>query len=99
MDTLSDTWFELFGLAGCLNPLTILIAAWMGWRADAVNKILIAAFAAAVLSLLIETALMLIGVPPVFAHDAGALAVMPFRLFTGGVVASLAYLIARKRRG
>ncbi|NVK33246.1 MAG: phosphatidylglycerophosphatase [Rhodobacteraceae bacterium] len=98
MDTFSDTWMELFGLAGLLNPLTLVIGAIMGWKADQGKKLLIAAFAAAVLSLLIETAWMLLGLPTLFFHDAGALAVMPFRIVSGGIVACIFYLAAKRLR-
>lgn len=94
---MSSAWLSLFGLAGLLNPLALLIGAWMGWRADQRNKILIAGFAAAALSLFVETGLGLIGLPQIIPHDAGALAMFPFR-FTGGALAALvAFLIAKRR--
>lgn len=94
---LSDTWLDLFGLSGLLNPFAILIGLYLGWMADRLQKLWIAGFAAATLTLILDGALGAIAVPQPFAHDAGALAVFPFR-FAGGLVASaIAYWISRRR--
>ncbi len=95
--TLSDTWLDLFGLAGVLNPLSLLIGVVLGWKADQPAKLAIAAFAGAVLSLFIEAGWRTIGLPELIPHDAGALAMIPFRFLGAGVIASVAYMIARKR--
>ncbi len=98
MLTLSDTWLNLFGLAGLLNPLALLIGAGMGWHANQVSKLAIAGFAAAILSLFIETAWGFTGLPHPIPHDAGALAMFPFRFVGGGIAAVLAYLISQRVR-
>ncbi|MBD8875532.1 phosphatidylglycerophosphatase [Roseibium polysiphoniae] len=98
MLTLSDTWLDLFGLAGFLNPLALIIGAGMGWRADQVSKIAIAGFAGAILSLFIETAWNFTGLPTPIPHDAGALAMLPFRFVGAAVVAGIAYFIASRRK-
>ena len=95
---ISSTWLSLFGLAGLLNPLTLAIGAWMGWRADERNKILIAGFAAAILSLFVETGLIMTGLPPIIPHDAGALAMFPFRFIGGALAALIAFSVAARRK-
>lgn len=98
MLTLSDTWMDLFGLAGLINPFALIIGAILGWYADQAKKILVAGFAAAALSLIIETAISFTGLPVWGEHDAGALALFPFR-FVGGLIAcGLVYLVARRLR-
>lgn len=98
MLTLSDTWMDLFGLAGLLNPLTLIIGAVLGWYADEAKKLLIAGFAAAALSLIAETAIGFIGIPVWAHHDAGALALFPFRFVGGLVISGVVYFIARRIR-
>ncbi|WP_428641331.1 phosphatidylglycerophosphatase [Roseibium sp.] len=98
MTTLSDTWFDLFELSGLLNPIALLIGAYLGWRADHPKKLWIAAFAAAALSLILEAVAGLVHVPLPISQDAGALAMFPFR-FVGGLAASgLAYWVNGKRK-
>ncbi|SHM03045.1 phosphatidylglycerophosphatase [Roseibium suaedae] len=94
---ISSTWISLIGLAGLFNPLSLIIGAWMGWRADQRNKLLIAGFAAATLSLFVETGLGLIGLPQVIPHDAGALAMFPFRFVGGALAALIAFVIAGRK--
>jgi hypothetical protein len=97
MITLSDTWTDLFGLAGLFNPLALIIGAWLGWRANQASKIFIAGFAAAALSLILETAWGFTGLPGVPSHDAGALAMFPFRFAGGAIIAGIAWMIAKRR--
>ncbi len=96
--TLSDTWLDLFGLAGLLNPISLAIGAYLGWKADQAAKIAIAGFAGAILSLIFEAGWGLLGLPALFPHDAGALATIPFRFVGASAVAIAAYVIARRRR-
>ncbi len=96
MDTISQTWLDLIGLSGILNPLALLIGGFMGWKADQPAKLAIAAFGGAVLSLFLEAGWLALGLPYPIPHDAGALAMIPFRFIGAGVVASVAYLLARR---
>ncbi|MEJ8476456.1 phosphatidylglycerophosphatase [Roseibium algae] len=98
MMTFSDTWLDLFGLAGFLNPFALLIGAGMGWYANQASKIFVAGFAGAVLSLFIETAWSFTPIPMLIPHDAGALAMFPFRFVGAIVVASIAYWISNRRK-
>lgn len=96
--TFSDTWADLFGLSGLLNPFALIIGAYLGWRADQPVKLWIAGFAAAALSLILETAVGLVQLPQPISQDAGALAMFPFRFAGGALVGALAYWINRNRQ-
>ena len=66
------------------------------WKADRLQKLWIAGFAAAALTLILDVAIGALPVPQPFAHDAGALAVFPFR-FVGGLIASaVTYWLSRR---
>lgn len=95
--TLSDTWFDLIGMSGLLNPFALLIGAYLGWRADRAQKLWIAGFAAAALSLILEAGAGMIHLPLPVSPDAGALAMFPFR-FIGGLVVSAVVFWVRRRR-
>ncbi|WP_422375592.1 phosphatidylglycerophosphatase [Roseibium sp.] len=100
MTMLSDTWLDLVGLSGLLNPFALLIGAYLGWRADRLQKLWIAGFAAAALSLILEAAVGMLQLPQPISQDAGALAMFPFR-FAGGFLVALAafWLSQRRKRG
>jgi hypothetical protein len=96
--TPADSLSLLFGLAGLANPFALLIGAALGWYADARGKIVVAGFAAAALSVLIDASLNFSGVAPVGGYQGGVLAVLPFR-FLGAMVAALfVYSIRRRAR-
>jgi len=98
MVTFSDTWLDLIGLSGLLNPFALLIGAYLGWRADRAQKLWIAGFAAAALSLMLEAAVGMLQLPQPISQDAGALAMFPFRFAGGGLVSYAAYLLNRRRQ-
>ncbi|WP_305989644.1 phosphatidylglycerophosphatase [Roseibium sp. MMSF_3544] len=97
MTTFSDTWFDLFGLSGLLNPFALLIGAYLGWRADEARKLWIAGFAAAALSLILEAAVGMLQLPQPISQDAGALAMFPFRFVGGALAGSVAFWLSRRR--
>ncbi len=97
MIPLSDTWLDLFGFSGLLNPFALAIGGYLGWRADQGQKLAIAGFAAAALSLIFETALGLLQLPQPVSQDAGALAMFPFRFVGGMTIAAVAFWLRRKR--
>jgi len=97
MTTLSDTWYDLFELSGLFNPFALLIGAYLGWRADRAQKLWIAAFAAAALSLLLEAAVGMLQLPQPISQDAGALAMFPFRFVGGLLAAGLMFWLSRRR--
>lgn len=86
----------LFGLAGLLNPFALLIGAALGWYADARAKLIIAGFAAAAISVLIDVSLSASGVRALGGYDGGPLAVLPFRFVGALVLAAIVHGI-RKR--
>ncbi|WP_298983331.1 phosphatidylglycerophosphatase [uncultured Roseibium sp.] len=98
MTMLSDTWFDLLGLSGLLNPFALLIGGYLGWRADRTGKLWIAGFAAAALSLILEAAVGMLQIPLPVSQDAGALAMFPFRFFGGALAGALTYWIGRHRQ-
>ena len=94
---LSDTWLDLFGLSGLLNPFALLISGYLGWRADSAQKLWIAGFAAAALSLILEAAVGMLQLPQPISQDAGALAMFPFRFAGGAIAGSLTFWLNRQR--
>lgn len=94
---LSDTWLDLFGLSGLLNPFALLIGGYLGWRADSTQKLWIAGFAAAALSLILEAAVGMLQLPQPISQDAGALAMFPFRFAGGAIAGSLTFWLNRQR--
>jgi hypothetical protein len=98
MTMLSDTWLDLIGFSGLLNPFALLIGGYLGWRADQSRKLWIAGFAAAALSLMLEAAVGMLQLPLPISQDAGALAMFPFRFLGGTLAGSLTYWLNRNRR-
>ncbi|MCC4243711.1 hypothetical protein [Stappia indica] len=96
--TPSESLPLLFGLAGLLNPFALLIGAALGWYADARAKLVIAGFAAAALSVLIDVSLAASGVPAIGGYEGGPLAVMPFRFLGALIVAALVHAIRKRSR-
>lgn len=92
----ADTASVLFGLAGLANPFALLIGAALGWFAKARSKLVIAGFAAAVLSVLLDLSMRFGGMSPVGGYEGGVLAVLPFR-FLGGLLASMLVFGLRAR--
>ncbi len=50
-------------IAGAFEPVLILVAAWLGWRADQFGKVFIAAIAALAASVLISWFITFVGLP------------------------------------
>lgn len=98
MMTLNETWTDLLTVTGLLNPIALVIGLYLGRKADAFSKIWIAAFAAAALSLIAETGWKVMGLPSPFLHDAGALAMFPFRFIGGGLAAAFMFRFFSERK-
>ncbi len=98
MNAFSDTWIDLFGLSGLLNPYALLIGGYLGWRADTVQKLWIVGFAAAALSLMLEAAVGMLQLPQPISQDAGALAMFPFRFVGGAALGGLMFWLHRQRK-
>ena len=89
----------LFGLAGLVNPFALMIGAMLGWFADARAKLLIAGFAAAALSVLLDASMNFSGVPPVGGYDGGPLVVLPFRFVGAALAAAFVHGMRNRMRG
>ena len=89
-----SVWIE-----GAFDPVLILIACWLGWKADQFGKVFIAAIAALGVSVLFAWAVTEIGLPwnaPV-SRDVPIL--FPVRAVAAFLWASGAYGLRRLRRG
>lgn len=96
----ANAYHVLLGLAGLSNPVALLFGAALGWYADARAKLVIAGFAAAACSIVIDAAMHFSGLAPVGGYDGGAMAVFPFRWVGAGLAAALVYAVrGRQRKG
>lgn len=98
MNVLSDTWIDLLGFSGLLNPFALLIGGYLGWRADTLQKLWIVGFAAAALSLMLEAAVGMLQIPQPISQDAGALAMFPFRFVGGAALGGAMFWLRRQRK-
>ncbi|NRG19149.1 phosphatidylglycerophosphatase [Rhizobiales bacterium] len=92
----AHAYIVLLGLAGMLNPFALAIGGVLGWYADQKRKIVIAGFAAAVTSLILDIAINLAGIPPVGGYEGGALAVFPARWIGASLVAAIVFALRRQ---
>jgi hypothetical protein len=70
--------FAIWGLAA-IDPILVLVAVYMGWKADQPGKIFIAAIAALGASLLVDWALTRIGFPLLAPVSATGPMLLPVR--------------------
>jgi len=80
-------------LPAAFDPVLIVTAVLLGWKADQFGKILIAAIAALGLSIVVSYAIGLIGIPWIAPVRADALTLFPVRfvaalLWAGGAYAA-----------
>lgn len=80
-------------LPAAFDPVLIVAAAWLGWKADQPGKILIAAIAALGLSIVVSYLLSSLGIPWIAPVRADALTLFPVRfaaalLWAGGAYAA-----------
>jgi hypothetical protein len=85
-------------LTALLNPAVILVAAWMGARADQWQKVPIAAFAGALAGLALLYMAVRLGVPGVVGTARAAGGVFAAQFAFGLLWAALAYRFLRRRR-
>lgn len=95
----AHAYIVLLGLAGILNPFALAVGGVLGWYADQKRKIVIAGFAAAVASLILDIAINLAGLPPIGGYEGGALAVFPARWVGASLVALVVYALRRQFAG
>jgi len=78
-------------LPAAFDPVLIVVAVWLGWKADQFGKILIAAIAALGLSIVVSYLISLVGLPWVAPVRADALMLFPVRFVAALLWAAGAY--------
>lgn len=82
-------------LPAAFDPVLIVTAALLGWKADQFGKILIAAIAALGLSILVSYLISLMGIPWIAPVRADALTLFPVRFIAALLWAGGAYAARR----
>lgn len=82
-------------LPAAFDPVLILIAVWLGWKADQFGKVAIAAFAALGLSILVSWAISSLGLPWIAPVRGDALTLFPVRFIAAVLWAAGAYAARR----
>ncbi|MXQ13246.1 hypothetical protein [Microvirga makkahensis] len=82
-------------LPAAFDPVLVIVAVLLGWKADQFGKVVIAAIAALGLSILVSYAIGLIGLPWVAPVRADALTLFPVRSAAALVWAGGAYAARR----
>jgi type IV secretory pathway TrbL component len=85
-------------LPAALDPVLILVAVWLGWKADQVGKVLIAVIAALGISVLVSWVIAGIGLPWIAPVRSDALTLFPVRVIAALLWAGGAYSIRRVMR-
>ncbi len=82
-------------LPAAFDPVLILIAVLLGWKADQFGKVLIAAIAALVVSVLVSWLIASLGLPWIAPVRADGLTLFPVRVIAALLWASAAYAVRR----
>lgn len=84
-------------IAGAFDPILIVVAVWLGWKATQFGKVFIAAIAALAVSVILSWVISSIGLPWVapITHDTPTL--YPVRVIGAFLWASGAYFVRRIR--
>ncbi len=85
-------------LPAAFDPVLIIVAVLLGWKADQFGKILIAAIAALALSIVVSWAISLAGIPWIAPVRADALTLFPVRFIAALLWAGGAYATRRVAR-
>lgn len=85
-------------LPAAFDPVLILVAIWLGWKADQFGKILIAGIAALGLSIMVSWAISSMGLPWIAPVRADALTLFPVRFVAALLWAGGAYGARRLAR-
>ncbi|NBJ09905.1 hypothetical protein GR304_03150 [Microvirga sp. SYSU G3D207] len=86
-------------LPAAFDPVLILIAVWLGWKADQFGKVLIVALAAFGGSVLVSWTVSGLGLPWVAPVRSDGLTLFPVRWIAAMLWASGAYAAKRLARG
>ena len=82
-------------IAGAFDPVLILVAVWLGWKADQIGKVFIAAIVALALSVLASWLITTIGLPWVAPISREGPILIQVRVIAAAVWAAGAYFARR----
>lgn len=82
-------------LLAAFDPVLILVAVWLGWKADQLGKVFVAAIAALVASVLVSWLLTRVGIPWVAPVRADLPTLFPVRIIAAILWAGGAYAVRR----
>jgi hypothetical protein len=82
-------------LPAAFDPVLVIVAVLLGWKADQFGKILIAAIAALGLSIIVSYLISLMGLPWIAPVRADALTLFPVRFIAALLWAGGAYAVRR----
>ena len=85
-------------LPAAFDPVLIVIAVWLGWKADQFGKVMIVAMAALAISVLVSWAISSMGLPWIAPVRSDALTLFPVRFVAALLWASGAYAARRVAR-
>lgn len=85
-------------LPAAFDPVLILIAVWLGWKADQFGKVLIIGMAALAVSALVSWVISSLGMPWIAPVRSDTLTLFPVRFVAAMLWASLAYAARRVAR-
>ncbi len=82
-------------LPAAFDPVLILIAVWLGWKADQFGKVLIVGMIALAVSVLVSWAISSMGLPWIAPVRSDGLTLFPVRFVAAMLWASGAYVVRR----
>jgi hypothetical protein len=85
-------------LLGAFDPVLVLVAVWLGWKADQLGKVFIAALAALAASVLVSWIVSSIGIPWIAPVRADLPTLFPVRIAAALIWAGGAYAVRRVLR-
>ncbi|MBF9196705.1 hypothetical protein I2H36_11685 [Microvirga sp. BT290] len=85
-------------LPAAFDPVLILIAVWLGWKADQFGKVLIIGMVALAVSVLVSWAISSLGIPWIAPVRSDGLTLFPVRFIASMLWASGAYAARRLAR-
>ncbi|MBB4039585.1 hypothetical protein GGR34_001227 [Microvirga flocculans] len=86
-------------LPAAFDPVLILVAVWLGWKADQFGKVMIVALAAFGVSVFVSWIVSSLGLPWIAPVRSDALTLFPVRLIAAMLWASGAYAFRRAAKG
>ena len=85
-------------LPAAFDPVLVVVAVWLGWKADQFGKVFIVAIAALLVSVLVSWLISSLGLPWIAPVRPDALTLFPVRLIAAVLWASAAYAARRVAR-